>query len=181
MRFTRTGLILLSAIVVMVSSCSHKYDANVLDLGFYQWNMWPDKGHQGNGHDPSCGWEDLHRGMGKLVRIPAALEEHFQESEYASVTWFHCRYTLPELWKERKVKLRFAGISQHAEVFLNGELAGSFQGEGTPFEIDVTERIFYTRDNHLAVRINGPPTGSAGITGSVLVVSAQKESQTDRL
>ena len=166
------GLLLFSVLI----SCSHDYDSDTLDLGKYQWNMWPEMELQtGPGelaaNEPSCGWDVLHRGMGKLVRIPATLEPSFKPEEQSSVSWFHCRHTLPELWAEREISLKFEGVSQEAEVYLNGELVGAFPGKDTPYTIDITDKVYYVRDNHLVVRVYDPNPASCGISGNILVVS----------
>ncbi len=62
---------------------------------------------------PSCGWEKLHRGNGKLVRIPAIIED------YAGISWYHCRFTLPELWQEKQIVLMFDAAGPEVEVYLN--------------------------------------------------------------
>jgi len=160
-----TGLMLLLAV-----SCSHKYNSNELDLGFYQWNMWPDN-QAGEAEIPSCGWEVLHRGNGELVRIPAQVDEHFPTGEISGITWFHCRFTLPEIWEDREISLKFEGISHPAKIYLNENLVGSYSGDGSSSSIDVTETIYYVRDNHLAVRIRDPEQLSGGVTGTVRVIS----------
>jgi len=166
------GLLLISVLV----SCSHDYDSDTLDLGKYQWNMWPEEDVQTGpdelvGHEPSCGWDVLHRGMGKLVRIPATLESSFKPEEQSSVAWFHCRHTLPELWAEREISLKFEGVSHEAEVYLNGELVGTFLAMDTPYTIDISDKVYYVRDNHLVVRVYDPDPASCGISGNILVVS----------
>ena len=69
----------------------------------------------------------------------------------------------------------FVGVGPAVKVFLNGEEAGSFQGEKGVFKLDVSDIIYYTRDNHLAVRVSGAEGDSAGkrngITGTILVKS----------
>lgn len=164
--------------VIMVSAlgCSHDYTADTMDLGTYQWNMWPDVKANWEVdstlllHPPSCGWEVLHRGNGKLVRIPALMDEHFP-GEQATVTWFHCRHTLPELWAEREVTLNFGGVSTRAEVYLNEKLVGTHLGRNIPFLLDISDEVYYVRDNHLAIRVYDPVAGSGGITGKILLVS----------
>ena len=157
-------------LVLLAVSCSHKYNSNELDLGFYQWNMWPDK-QVGNDGLPSCGWEDLHRGMGALVRIPARVNEHFEAEELSGITWFHCRFTLPEMWEHRQISLKFEGISHPARIYLNELEVGHYSGGESTFNLDVTESIYYVRDNHLAIRIEDPERLSGGITGSIWVSS----------
>ena len=55
--------------------------------------------------------------------------------------------------------------------YLNGELVGSFKGSNTPFSLDITEKVYYVRDNHLAIRVYDPEPELCGITGKILVVS----------
>ncbi len=176
------GIISLWLLLALLVSCSHDYEANTLDLGKYQWNMWPDMeaGAIPNAgpdagsltaHEPSCGWDVLHRGNGKLVRIPATLDSHFTADEQSTVTWFHVRHTLPELWAERDITLSIEGVSHQAEVYLNGELVGSHLGENSPFTIDITSKVYYVRDNHLAIRVYDPDPATCGITGKIVVIS----------
>ena len=162
-----------------MTSCSHKFDSNVHSLDFYQWNLWHDSGSVQGDELPSCGWEDLHRGMGKLVRIPAPLEEHFPDSGAKGVYWYHCRFTLPEQWEDQAISLIIEEAGPIISLFLNEEKAGYFAGGNGPYEVDVSERIYYVRDNHLSIRISNPPEaeqGTAiGITGNVLVKSRDKQ------
>jgi len=176
----------LLLILWIAFSCSHSYDSNTLDLGTYQWNMWPDlsgkpgpdslytKGNVLSGlpvNPPSCGWEVLHRGNGKLVRIPAILSAQFEPGEQSRISWFHCRFTLPDLWENRVISLSFNGVSHRAEVYLNENLVGFHLGENEPFKIDISDVVYYTRDNHLAIRVYDPDPGSAGITGKIVLIS----------
>ncbi len=151
-------------------SCSHKFNSDVLDLSFYQWNQWPDT-EAGYSQDllkaqsdemsslstnpPSCGWEVLHRGNGKLVRIPAVIED------YSGISWYHCRFTLPDLWQQKQIVFMFEAAGPRVEVYLNETLVGTHLGNHIPFDIDVTNQIYYSRDNHLVIRI----TDSEGIGG----------------
>jgi len=132
---------------------------------------------------PSCGWEELHRGKGKLVRIPASLEEHFPEGEGAAVYWYHCRFTLPEQWEDRPISLVFQEGGPLLNVFLNEKKVGSFQGEEGAFELDVSENIFYVRDNHLAIRVVNAegfaPGKPNGITGTILVIPGSWEKEVE--
>jgi hypothetical protein len=61
------------------------------------------------------------------------------------------------------------------DVFLNEKPAGSFQEEEGALELDVSEVIYYTRDNHLCIRISGAGGNTAmkpgGISGTILVKS----------
>ena len=169
-------LFLLFPLVLQVS-CSHKFDSNILDLEFYQWNLWQDTGVEPGNDLPSCGWDDLHRGMGELVRIPAPIEEHFSDKEETGIFWYHCRFTLPEQWEGRAISFILEGAGPHVKLFLNQEEVGSFQNEEETFEMNVSEVIYYTRDNHLSIRVSkiqeDLPGKLNGITGTVLVKSKE--------
>lgn len=191
--------LLIPLFFFVLASCSHDYDSNTLDLSFYQWNLWAEEeaGSTENlsknlaadssdlsSHPPSCGWDVLHRGIGKLVRIPALMEEHLadaddkesgSEEHFSGVSWFHTRFTLPELWAERDIELKFEDTGPVVQVYLNEILVGSHRGEGASFSIDVTRDIYYVRDNHLAIRITSPERGPGGSAGSIKVVSSELE------
>lgn len=177
MRYLQYSFLII--LFALATACSHKFDSNVLDLAFYQWNLWPDRAATMDELVPSCGWDELHRGTGKLVRIPALAQDHFPGESRADVYWYHCRFTLPEDWDEREVTLRFEGVGPVTEVYLNQDQVGSHQGEGGDFEIDVSDVIYYTRDNHLAVRISMPDgsvsddynSNGAGVAGTVIAQS----------
>jgi beta-galactosidase/beta-glucuronidase len=171
MKYTAFTFIML--LMVVLVSCSHKFDPDVLNLDFYQWNLWQDTSANTDDLLPSCGWEDFKRGKGKLVRIPASLEEQFPEHELPAVFWYHCRFTLPDKWEELPISLFFESASPIINVFLNEEEVGSFQVEEGSFEVDVSEQIYYTRDNHLSIRISlmdgVGKREESGITGTILV------------
>ena len=167
--------LIIALSIILLDSCSHKFDSNILGLEFYQWNLWQDTGdHQGDDL-PSCGWDDLHRGKGKLVRIPASLEEHFPGIENTDVFWYHCRFTLPEQWEDKKISLLIEEAGPSLKVFLNEEQVGSFQGVEESFDMDVSDVIYYTRDNHLSIRISDAEARTDGklngISGTILVKS----------
>jgi len=161
-----------------LTGCSHKYASNVLDLNFYQWNLWHDVEAALEDEAPSCGWEELDRGNGKLVRIPSLIKDQYPAEKGMGIYWYHCRYSLPENWEDREIALRFEGVSPILEVYLNGNPIGSNLGNAVDFEIDVTDVIYYTRDNHLALRViimDENQWDGAGIAGTVLVKSVPTE------
>jgi hypothetical protein len=159
-----------------LASCSHSFEGDSLDLGFYQWNLWADTLAETT-HEPSCGWEEFERGVGQLVRIPARMNDYlagagkngtFQES-FKGVAWYHCRFSLPKIWEQQPMLLVFAGAGPQVEVYLNESLVGVHRGGMAPFSLDVTGIIYHVRDNHLAIRISDPDGTGGGITGEIRV------------
>ncbi len=166
--------LLLTMFMLLWVSCSHKYDSDIHNLNFYQWNLWEDAKADPEEDLPSCGWDDLHRGKGKLVRIPKLLEEQSADNEHTGIYWYHCRFTLPEQWKEDSVSLVFDGSSRNIKLFLNEKLLGSYQGDKGSIELDVSETIFHTRDNHLSIRISNDDEGSPGKLNGISRIELHK-------
>ena len=166
-------MVVLAVGLILLSGCSHSYNSNTLGLDFYQWNLWHDTEAVPGNILPSCGWEDLDRGMGILVRIPAPLDTYFPDRGDSSVFWYHCRFSLPEVWKGRPVSLIFEHAGPKVQLFLNQEAAGSFEDREGPVELDVSDIIYHTRDNHLCIRVSQSGPGrmqlSDGVTGNIVV------------
>ncbi len=169
----KRNIIFIAALLFTSFSCSHSYDSDKLDLAFYQWNKWEDVNDSGEkpGQQaaPSIGWEDFHRGVGSLVRIPSEIDPG------AGVIWYHCRFTLPEEWEGREIELYFEGAGPLVDLYLNEKYVSTHQPEGEPFTAKVTAAIYYTRDNHLSVRVTRDSSNTtretAGITGKIWVQS----------
>jgi len=157
-------------LLLLLVSCRHDYTSDSLDLGFYQWNFWIDEQAAGvtdpAPHAPTCGWEEMERGVGKLVRVPAVVGDHFPEGAEGPA-WYHVRYTLPELWEGSDITIHFEGVNGDLELYLNGELAASHPSADSAFSLDLTGKIFYFRDNHMCIRVHGQDPSATGITGQV--------------
>ncbi len=50
-------------------------------------------------------------------------------------------YTLPDSWKQNRVKIRFDGVSSYAAVTVNGIPVGTHEGSFAVFECDVTDAV----------------------------------------
>jgi hypothetical protein len=180
-RNTALRVLTIGFMLISTVSCSHKYNSNELDLSFYQWNMWAGDEElvqvsSSEPAPPDCGWDEFNRGVGKLVRIPATFEAQFSETENKGVLWYHCRFTLPELWEARTIHLAFENAGPGLDLFLNEKFVESHKGNDTPFELNITDQVYYTRDNHLAIKVIDSEPGSNpdafGIMGKIIVKSS---------
>lgn len=113
---------------------------------------------------PSCGWQQLERGIGKNIKLPATVEEHFWgqngnsygvTGDYIGVSWFSSQFNVSDEDIKKRVILHFESARLRAEVYVNRKLAGYNLIEGTPFEVDATPFLQEGR-NQLAVRITDP-------------------------
>ncbi len=75
----------------------------------------------------------------------------------------------PEEWKDKQVILDFEGIMYVADVYLNGQLVGGTDYGYLGFEIDLSRKLDYGRDNELKVVCHqGDPKNSRWYTGGGL-------------
>lgn len=68
--------------------------------------------------------------------------------------WYRKRLNADEIKSGKKYFLRFAGANMQAEVFVNGEHAGSHKGGYTAFRFDITNYLRHGGENVIAVRVN---------------------------
>lgn len=88
--------------------------------------------HTWNAQDALVGKIDYKRGIGNYERT------------------LHIR---PE-WKGKRLFLRFDGVNNVADVFLNGKNIGEHRGGYSAFIFEITDKVNYGADNRLWVRVN---------------------------
>jgi beta-galactosidase/beta-glucuronidase len=153
---------------------------------------------------PTGGWANLEKAPGKIVHLPATVEEYYWgkngnafglSGNYLGVSWFSSSFTVPLNQQGKILRLQFEAVRFRAEIFINKKLVGYDLVNSTPFEIDISDHIKYGTANEIAVRITDPngnfdwrdsqnfmwgnyrtnPThGFGGITGKVRLVSTDK-------
>lgn len=68
--------------------------------------------------------------------------------------WYRKHFTVPEEYFDKRLILRFDGIAGVSTVYLNGCLMGHNFSRYNTFEIDITDRVFFDKENRLAVYVN---------------------------
>lgn len=81
--------------------------------------------------------------------IPYFMEGQF----YVGYGCYRKSLFLPQAWLGKRVALEFQAAFQAAEVYVNGQLAGSHKGGYTPFVVDMTE-LLRPGENLVFVRVN---------------------------
>nr|WP_051291054.1 glycoside hydrolase family 2 [Pedobacter glucosidilyticus] len=118
-------------------------------------------------HKPTEGWEVL-KNKGKVVKIPTTVEAHYWGNNnstfgvtgnYVGVSWFYSTIKVDNELKNRRITLQFEGVRMRAEVYINRKLSGYDLVDGTPFEIDITDKVIFGKENEIAVRITDPNGG----------------------
>jgi hypothetical protein len=67
--------------------------------------------------------------------------------------WYARRFTIPQVFSEKRLFIEFGAVRLYAEVFLNGRRVGSHAGGFTPFRLDVTESARVGSVNTLVVYV----------------------------
>ena len=92
-------------------------------------------------------WENV--GLPHSFSIPYFMSKDF----YVGYGWYRKMLHFDSLDLEKKLFLEFDGVFQEAEIFVNGELAGSHVGGYTGFSIDISPYV-KEGENLIAVRVN---------------------------
>ena len=99
-------------------------------------------------------------------------EPGFDDSQWSAVRradsgWYRRTFDVPASEREKHLRLRFLSAIGVTTVWLNGQLLGSYSGEGGGFEVDLTPYARVGGKNVLAVR-------SGGIRGDVVMVTTPR-------
>jgi hypothetical protein len=90
------------------------------------------------------------------TRVPSSWQSQFADlRDYAGVAWYWRTVTLEAPAGDQVVLLRFGAVDYAAEVYVNGQKAGSHEGGYLPIEIDITS-IIHVGENQVAVRVADP-------------------------
>ncbi|MBI4164647.1 MAG: hypothetical protein HY508_02815 [Acidobacteria bacterium] len=87
------------------------------------------------------------------TRVPSSWQQQFTDlRDYAGVAWYWRSATVEALSSEQVALLRFGAVDYRADVYVNGQKAGSHDGGYLPFEFDVTS-LLRAGENQIAVRV----------------------------
>ncbi|WP_111708856.1 glycoside hydrolase family 2 protein [Lutibacter citreus] len=90
-----------------------------------------------------------------VVNCPNGLEYNSSEvsgsGNYQGVAWYRKHFKPTANSKNKVVKLHFEAVMGKCKVWLNGELLGDHYGGYLPFEIDLTNKLNFEKDNVVVV------------------------------
>src|SRR5712692_8671050 len=100
------------------------------------------------------------------TRVPSSWQSQFADlRDYAGVAWYWRSVQLEAPAPEHVALVRFGAVDYRAEVYVNGQKAGSHDGGYLPFEFDVSGLV-RAGENQVAVRVVDPgakPSVAEGI------------------
>jgi beta-galactosidase len=98
------------------------------------------------GYDDSA-WDSV--GLPHSFSTPYFMSPDF----YTGYGWYRKSFDIPEAWEGKRISLEFEAAFQDAEIFVNGEKAGSHQGGYVGFPVDITKQV-KPGANTVAIRLN---------------------------
>jgi Glycosyl hydrolases family 2, sugar binding domain/Glycosyl hydrolases family 2/Glycosyl hydrolases family 2, TIM barrel domain len=96
---------------------------------------------------------DLPTANGIPVRVPSSWQAAFVDRrDYAGVAWYWRNVSIEQTPAGHLLFLRFGAVDYRADVYVNGQMAGTHDGGYLPFEFDITSLV-HPGDNQIAVRV----------------------------
>jgi len=90
------------------------------------------------------------------LHIPSSWQAQFADlRDYAGIGWYWRPISIEPPAPEQVVLLRFGAVDYRADVYVNGQKAGSHEGGYLPFELDITSFV-RSGENQIAVRVADP-------------------------
>ena len=104
------------------------------------------------------------------VRLPHSVIEtpfnYFDESIYQMKSGYRKTFKTEESWKNKRVILTVEAAAHKSAVFINGELAIEHECGYTAYTVDITDYLFFDKENILVIYVdseeslNQPPFGN---------------------
>ena len=101
-------------------------------------------------------WQDI-----SLPHTPH-IEPMVVNEQWQGIAWYRKTITTQPDWQGNKVLLRFEAAMNHAQVWLNGELLGSHLGGYLPFTFDLSDKLLFTKNNELLVKLDNRDNPTIG-------------------
>ena len=101
--------------------------------------------------------EDTLSSAWSRVNIPHtwnAVDVYEDNGYYRGIGWYKTSLSFNQYWTNKQVYLKFEGVNQVAEIFLNGHPVGSHIGGYNAFVIDLTGHIDSLKSNILVVKVD---------------------------
>lgn len=84
------------------------------------------------------------RDFGKKIVVPFCFQSRLsriEDKSFHEVVWYSRNFTVPDLFKGKRVMLNFGAVDYIAKIWINGEFAGTHTGGYTPFRFDITDLL----------------------------------------
>ena len=89
------------------------------------------------------------------VNIPHTWNVMGGKETYIGIGWYFKYFNLPGAWEGKLIRLKFNAVYRDAKIWVNEKLITERIGAGyTPFEIDLSDHVFFDKENFIAVQVS---------------------------
>lgn len=101
------------------------------------------------------GWQTSGLPSPVTVSVPHTWNVQEGLEDYRGAGWYEQMLTVPDEWKDCRIRLSFEGAYRDTDIWVNGVNAGSHYNSGyTPFEAELTPYIHAGGGNRLVIRVD---------------------------
>ena len=95
-----------------------------------------------------------YEGDWRTAQVPGCWESQFPDMQgWAGTVIYERKFRLPESFRGKRVRIRFAAVDFFTEVWVNDRAIGMHEGGYTPFEFDINEALIWDAENTVRVRV----------------------------
>lgn len=110
---------------------------------------WESQGRQ-------SGWQE---GLSNydMIPVPASFQDFYTEKEireFVGDVWYETEVFVSDRWQGEALFLRFGAATHKAEIYVNGQYAGSHEGGFLPFSIDISRIVLFNQKNRIIAVVN---------------------------
>lgn len=92
--------------------------------------------------------------------------ENKPDSDSLETGWYRKHFQIPENWLDKNIFIDFEGISNHAEIFVNGTSIRHSKNENTSFQAVLNPYLSAHGNNIIAIRVVMPKQSDYGEFGT---------------
>ena len=94
----------------------------------------------------------------KTIPVPS----YWEVQKFSAPTWwqpddtvgyYRRKFSVPDIWRNRSIRLRFEGVNNAAQIWINGKEVGYHESGFTQFEYDVGRYLRFGEENTVAIRV----------------------------
>lgn len=174
----KTKLSVLLLILTFTMSCVRNNSPETIDLS-ENWRFSPDENNIGSSEK----WNSINFDDSKWVMLDAGIK--WEEQGYPdldSYGWYRKTVDIPAGWKGKDVWIKFGGVNDAYELFINGESVSLFGTANITFAAmpsftKLTDKFKYGESNQITVKVND--WGNSGGLWRLPVIVTTDKAETD--
>lgn len=107
----------------------------------------------------AAGWYRPGHTLDRKITVPFCYQcemSGINDTTRHDILWYRKAFSLPSAMRGKRVLLRFGAVDYQANVYVNGQMAGTHEGGYSPFSLDITA-LLTDGENDLCLRVEDRP------------------------